>query len=88
MLHECCCMRGSLSASMKTSGKQEKSLMTSVTSNHRIVLRMGFVLLSGIADWNEFTSAFVIHVPLWETCFCYMQLVFMIDCILYCGDTI
>lgn len=42
MVHKWCCMRGSLSTSLKTLGKQEKSLMTSVTSNHRIVLRMGF----------------------------------------------
>ena len=41
-------------------------------------LFLEFMLLSGVVDRAEFVSAVVIHVYLWKTCFCHMQLILVI----------
>lgn len=51
--------------------QQDKSLVTSAFLfffflNTELFLECVFVLLPGVEDRSEFTSAVVIHVPLWE----------------------
>lgn len=62
-----------LGACDKTPRKQDKSLVTSVSWKHRIVL--GTMCL---VDKSEFTSAIVSHMTLWKSIFCHMWLVLMI----------
>ena len=47
---------GILSACEKTPEKQDKRLVTSVSSKHKIVLGTCFHVLPGVADGNEFNS--------------------------------
>ena len=51
-----------LSACEKTPRKQDKNLVTSVSSKHKMFLECVFALFPGVVDRSGFTSAFVIHV--------------------------
>ena len=87
-VHEWSRVRGILSACEKTPRKQDKSLVTSVSSKTwTLFSECVFVPLSGISDRSEFTPAVVTHMSVWNNMFLPCAAC-LCDCIiLYSGDS-